>query len=156
MRPVYYTIMSLHTADILLVEDNSADVQLMVAALKDAKVDNDLYVVNNGDSVMDFLNNDDQLNPKKVRPDLIMLDLNMPNKTGLDVLKELKDHAYFKTIPVIIMTNSSEETDIAQAYEYHANTYVTKPINYKKLVEVVEILEKYWLTAAKLPPNNAK
>lgn len=143
----------MQTADILLVDDNRADVGLMTEALKDAAVDNTLHIISDSSTVMAFLSNDTRINPGKIRPDLIMLDINMPHKSGLEVLKEIKHHEQFKIIPVIVMTNSNAETDIAKAYEYQANSYITKPVNYEKLVALTEIIEKYWLVAAKLPPK---
>lgn len=139
--------------DILLVEDNEADVVLVREALKDAKVYNQLHVMRDGEAALGFLHNDPEHNPDKIRPGLIMLDLYMPKKNGLEVLKEIKGSDKLKAIPVVVMTSSQEETDIVKAYELQANCYVTKPVDFNQLITVIKTIEDFWLSVVQLPPQ---
>jgi CheY-like chemotaxis protein len=137
--------------EILLVEDNPADVLLVQEALKDARVYNTLHVVNDGESAIDFLHFRSGLNPGKIRPGLVLLDLYMPKRNGLEVLKDIKLDPSLKSIPVVVMTSSQEEKDIAEAYELQANCYVTKPVDFDQLTKVIKTIEDFWLTLVKLP-----
>jgi chemotaxis family two-component system response regulator Rcp1 len=137
--------------DILLVEDNEADVVLVREALKDAKVYNFLHVVNDGEAALAFLRNDPTVNPDKIRPGLILLDLYLPKLNGQEVLQTIKSDDELKTIPTVIMTSSREESDIAQAYEHQANCYITKPVDFEQLITVIKTIENFWLSVVQLP-----
>lgn len=136
--------------DILLVEDNSGDARLAKEALKESKIKNQLYIVNDGMTATDFLfkRNDYKDAP---RPDLIILDLNLPKKDGREVLAEIKADEDLKRIPVVILTMSKAEEDILKTYNLHANCYITKPLDFDKFIEVVKSIEDFWLTVVKLP-----
>jgi CheY-like chemotaxis protein len=136
--------------DILLIEDNSGDARLAKEALKESKVKNRLHIVKDGMAATDFLfkRNDYKDAP---RPDLIILDLNLPKKHGHEVLAEVKADEDLKRIPVIILTISKTEEDILKTYNLHANCYITKPLDFDKFIEVVKSIEDFWLTVVKLP-----
>jgi two-component system, chemotaxis family, response regulator Rcp1 len=137
---------------ILLVEDNEGDVVLMTEALKAAKVHNDIRVVPDGVEAMDYLH---RRGPYvgAPRPDVILLDLNLPWMDGREVLAQIKAaNGDLARIPVVIMTSSSAERDVAQAYDLHANCYVVKPVDFAKMSEVVKSIEHFWFVVAKLPP----
>jgi len=135
---------------ILLIEDNEADVRLTKEGIKEAKMLNDLYVVNDGIKAMDFLNHKGEFEDMPV-PDLILLDLNLPKKDGREVLEEIKKDPELKQIPVVILTTSEAEQDILKSYKLHANCYVTKPIGINQFVDVIKAIEGFWLTIVKLP-----
>lgn len=137
--------------DILLVEDNEADIVLVREALKDAKVSNKLYVVKDGQAALDFLRLDPKHNPERVIPGLVLLDLYMPKKNGQEVLEEMKADDKLKPIPVVIMTSSQEEADITRAYTSQAASYVIKPVNFEQLTQVVGAIEDFWLSVVQLP-----
>lgn len=137
--------------DILLVEDNDADVVLVREALKDAKIYNNLHVIQDGESAIEFLHNDKKVNPDSIRPGLILLDLYMPKKSGMEVLEAIKSNKDLRTIPVVIMTSSQEESDIVQAYDLQANCYITKPVDFEQLITVVKTIEDFWLSVVQLP-----
>jgi CheY-like chemotaxis protein len=141
--------------DILLVEDNPGDARLAQEAFKDAKVRNNLYRVEDGVEAMAYLHRQDRYSDA-VRPDLILLDLNLPKKNGREVLAEIKADDDLKRIPVVILTVSKAEEDILKSYNLHANCYITKPINLDNFLEVVKSIEDFWLTIVKLPPNGKK
>ena len=136
--------------DILLVEDNSGDARLAKEALKESKIKNQLYTVNDGMTAIDFLfkRNDYKDAP---RPDLIILDLNIPKKDGREVLAEIKADEDLKRIPVVILTISKSEEDILKTYNLHANCYITKPLDFDKFIEVIKSIEDFWLTIVVLP-----
>jgi CheY-like chemotaxis protein len=141
--------------EILLVEDSPSDVRLTIEALKDAKVSNHLSVVSDGVEAIAFL--------KKVgkyadspRPDLILLDLNLPKKDGREVLKEIKQDENLKAIPVVVITTSKSDEDILKSYNLHANCYITKPIDLEQFMIVVKAIENFWLTIVKLPPDSSR
>ena len=137
---------------ILMVEDNPDDVELAVEALKDAKVGNNLMVVKDGEEAIAYLRREGRY-PQAVRPDLILLDLNMPRKDGRDVLKEVKNDSNLRRIPVVILTTSQAEEDILNTYDLHANCYITKPVDFNQFLKVVRSIEDFWLTVVKLPPR---
>ena len=141
--------------EILLVEDNPADVRLTEEALKEGKVLNNLSVVKDGVEAMDFLNKKGNY-PDAPRPDLILLDLNLPKKNGREVLAEVKEDPSFKRIPVVILTVSKDEQDILASYDLYANCYITKPVDLDQFIDVVRSVEDFWLTIVKLPPNELK
>jgi chemotaxis family two-component system response regulator Rcp1 len=138
--------------EILLVEDDPGDVLLTVEAFKDAKVLNHVSVAEDGVEAMAFLRRQGRYAQMPL-PDLILLDLNMPRKDGREVLAEIKDDPVLKRIPVVILTTSQDERDILQAYNTHANSYITKPVDLKQFLAVVESIENFWLTVVELPPN---
>ena len=135
---------------ILLVEDNAGDVRLTREAFKDAKVHLDLHVVNDGVEAMDFLHRREPY-AGCPRPDLILLDLNLPRKDGREVLMESKTDPLLKTIPVGILTTSGSQEDIERSYELYANCYISKPVELEGFLSVVRSIDDFWLSAVKLP-----
>ena len=153
-----YSMMSprdLNLIEILLVEDNPGDVRLTREAMSNAKVRNNMEVVEDGVEAMAFLKKEGKY-AKVFRPDLILLDLNLPKKSGLEVLKEVKDDDELKRIPVVILTSSQAEQDIIKSYDLHANAYVTKPVELEQFIQVVIAIEGFWLEIVKLAPNGEK
>ena len=140
------------TIEILLVEDNPADIRLAQEAFKDAKVRNILHTVGDGVEAMAFLRRQGKY-AEVARPDLILLDLNLPKKDGREVLAEIKTDEHLKLIPVVILTVSKDEEDILKTYNLHANCYITKPIDFEQFMKVVKGIEEFWLTIVKLPPK---
>jgi CheY-like chemotaxis protein len=138
--------------DILLAEDNLADVRLTQEALKDGKISNTLYVVNDGVEAMAFLRAEGKYE-NMLAPDLFLLDLNMPRMDGREVLREVKSDPKLKHIPIIILTTSDAEIDILKSYELHANCYITKPVDFDKFVAVVKQIEEFWFSIVHLPPK---
>jgi two-component system, chemotaxis family, response regulator Rcp1 len=141
---------NLRPIDILLVEDNPGDVDLTKEALADAKVSNRLHVVDDGAKAIDFLFKKGAY-ADAPRPDIILLDLNLPKKDGRQVLAEIKADPCLTKIPVVILTTSQAEEDILRSYQLHANCYVTKPVDFKQFLKVVKSIEEFWLTVVKLP-----
>jgi chemotaxis family two-component system response regulator Rcp1 len=141
--------------EILLVEDNPGDVRLTKEALKDGKVLNSLNVAKDGVEAMAFLRREGKYTDA-VRPDLILLDLNLPKKDGREVLTEIKNDLNLKRIPVVILTVSKAEEDIIRTYELHANCYIAKPVDLDRFIEVVKAIEDFWFTIVKLPPKELK
>ncbi|GAN33598.1 MAG: response regulator [Candidatus Brocadia sp. AMX2] len=136
--------------EILLVEDSPGDVRLTREALKEAKMRNNLHVVGDGVEAMSFLRKKDKY-ANAPRPDLILLDLNLPKKDGREVLAEIKSDEDLKNIPVVVLTISKSEEDILRSYNLHANCYVTKPIDFDQFTTVVKAIENFWFTIVKLP-----
>jgi CheY-like chemotaxis protein len=136
--------------EILLVEDNADDADLTVETLREGKVRNNVRVVEDGVEAMAFLRREGK-NGAAPRPDLILLDLKLPRKSGREVLAEIKADPDLKRIPVVIMTTSSAERDILEAYNLHANCYVTKPVDLDQFIGAVRKIEDFWLTVVKLP-----
>lgn len=136
--------------EILLVEDNPGDVRLTQEVLKDGKIANNLSVVEDGAEAIAFLSRQDKF-AHAPRPDLILLDLNLPRKDGREVLAEIKFHEDWRRIPVIVLTTSQAEEDIVRAYDFHANCYISKPIDLEQFIKVVRSIEAFWLTIVKLP-----
>jgi chemotaxis family two-component system response regulator Rcp1 len=141
--------------DILLIEDNPGDADLAREALGNSKLHNDLCVVGDGVEAMDYLRRKGKY-AQAPRPDLILLDLNLPKKDGREVLAEIKADPDLKRIPVVILTISKDEEDILKSYNLHANCYITKPIDLTQFLKVVKSIEDFWLTIVKLPPNGMK
>jgi CheY-like chemotaxis protein len=136
--------------EILLVEDNPGDVRLIREALKEGKVRNTLHVVYDGVEAITFLRKQGEYSGV-LRPDLILLDLNLPKKDGREVLAEIKEDENLKRIPVVVLTTSQSEIDILKSYNLHANCYITKPVDLGQFLEVVKSIEDFWLTIVKLP-----
>ena len=143
---------NLKPVEILLVEDSPGDVRLTKEALKDSKVANNLTVAEDGVEAMALLRREGKY-AESVRPDLILLDLNLPRKDGRQVLEELKADEALRSIPVIILTTSQADEDIIRTYNLHANCYITKPVDLDKFLEVVRTIEDFWLSIVKLPPR---
>ncbi|MGE5254597.1 MAG: response regulator [Planctomycetaceae bacterium] len=141
-----------HFIQILMVEDNPDDIELTVEALKDGRVPNRLTVVQDGEEALSYLRCTGKY-AQALRPDLILLDLNMPRKNGRDVLREIKNDPKLKRIPVVILTTSQAEEDILHTYDLHANCYITKPMDFNQFLKVVRSIEDFWLTVVKLPPR---
>ncbi|MEI6079425.1 MAG: response regulator [bacterium] len=139
--------------EILLVEDNPADVRLTTEALKEEKIYNNLNIVTDGVEAMAFLKREGKY-AKAVRPDLILLDLNLPKKDGREVLKEIKNDDNLKAIPVVVLTVSKSEEDILRSYNLHANCYITKPVDLKQFIKVAKAVQDFWMTIVKLPPRS--
>ena len=137
--------------EILLVEDNPGDVRLTVEAFNEGKVRNNLSVVADGVEALAFLRREGK-NADAARPDLILLDLNLPKKDGREVLAEIKEDSNLRRIPVVVLTTSQAEKDILQAYDLRANAYITKPVDLDQFLTVVRSIEDFWLTIVKLPP----
>jgi two-component system, chemotaxis family, response regulator Rcp1 len=138
--------------EILLVEDSPSDAALTREALEKGKIANNLNCVGDGVEALEYLHRQGKF-AKAKRPDLIMLDLNMPRKDGKEVLKELKSDPSLKTIPVIVLTTSHAEQDILQSYQLSANCYITKPVDFKSFIDVVNSIEQFWLSVVTLPSN---
>jgi chemotaxis family two-component system response regulator Rcp1 len=138
--------------EILLVEDNEGDARLAREALKDSKVINNIHHVSDGIEAMDFLHRKGKYKDSP-RPDLILLDLNLPRKDGREVLADIKKDDDLKRIPVVVLTISSDEQDIIKTYNLHVNCFITKPIDLEQFLIVVHSIEDFWLTIVKLPPN---
>ena len=138
--------------EILLVEDNLGDADLAREALTSGKVRNTLHHVSDGLEAMDFLHRQGK-HARAPRPDLILLDLNMPKKDGREVLAEIKTDQDLKRIPVVILTTSKAEEDIVRSYNLHANCFITKPIDLHQFIKVVQAIEEFWFTIVKLPPG---
>jgi chemotaxis family two-component system response regulator Rcp1 len=136
--------------DILLVEDNPADVRLTQEAFKETKIRTTLHVVRDGAEATDFLKNQGRFTATP-RPDMILLDLNLPKKDGRQVLAELKNNPDFKRIPIVILTTSSAEEDILDTYNHHANCYITKPADLDEFIKVIKQIEQFWLSVVQLP-----
>ncbi len=136
--------------EILLVEDSPSDTDLTVEALASAKVTNRLSIVEDGVQAMEFLRREGQY-AQAPRPDLILLDLNLPRKDGREVLEEIRADENLTAIPVVVLTTSEAEQDVLRAYALHANCYITKPVNFPQFLEVIEAIEGFWLSVVKLP-----
>ncbi|QNT75730.1 response regulator [Dehalogenimonas etheniformans] len=140
--------------DILLVEDNPGDARLTREALKDSKIRNNLWVVEDGVEAIDFVRRSGKY-AQAPRPDLILLDLNLPRKSGREVLAEIKADDDLKSIPVVVLTISKADEDICRAYQLHANCYVTKPLDFNQFLTITKSIEDFWLTIVRLPPKTA-
>ncbi len=138
--------------EILLIEDNPADIRLTQEAFREARLQNTIHVVQDGVNAMAFIR---QTAPfqQAPRPDLILLDLNLPKKDGREVLKEIKSDTHTRTIPVVVLTTSDDETDVLRSYDLHANAYLVKPIDILQFIKMIQSLEDFWLSVVKLPPK---
>jgi CheY-like chemotaxis protein len=140
--------------EILLVEDSPSDAALTVEALKAGKIANNLSHVSDGVEAMSFLRRRGAY-VNAVKPDLILLDLNLPRMDGREVLEEMKNDPELKTIPVVVLTTSRADGDILRSYELHANCFITKPVEFSKFIDVVKSIEHFWLSVVTLPNKNA-
>ena len=147
------TTMNGRPVEILLAEDNPGDARLTLEGFKDAKVKNNITVVQDGVEALAFLRHAGKY-AQAVRPDLILLDLNMPKKDGREVLTEIKADEDLRRIPVLVFTVSSAEIDILKAYNLQANAFISKPIDFDEFLSVVKSLEEFWLTIVKLPQES--
>lgn len=136
--------------EILLIEDNPGDVRLTKEALKENKINNKLHVVEDGEAAIAFLKRNGSY-ASALRPDLIILDLNLPIKDGREVLEEIKADNALKAIPVVVLTTSKDEEDVLKSYQLHANCYITKPIDLDQFSKVVRAVEDFWFSIVKLP-----
>ncbi|GAA5077441.1 two-component system response regulator [Thermocatellispora tengchongensis] len=141
--------------EVLLVEDDPGDVLLTQEAFEHNKVRNRLHVVNDGEDAMDFLRRQGEY-ADVPRPDLILLDLNLPRKDGLEVLAEVKADADLRAIPVVVLTTSEAEEDILRSYNLHANAYVSKPVDFTQFIRVVRQIDDFFVTVVKLPRSTQR
>ena len=144
----------LRPTNILLVEDDPADQKLIKTSLRDQKVANDLYAVSSGEEGLDFLYGRGDYQGKKIRPDLVLLDLNMPGMGGKEFLKKVKADENLKYIPVVILTTSSEERDIIESYKLQASGYVNKPVSLDEFKDVIRQIKEYWFILCKRLPED--
>ncbi len=140
----------LKPANVLLVEDNKDDVELTLEALKDSRVRMEFDVVSNGRSAMTYLRGEGEYTHKP-RPDLILLDLNLPLMDGREVLGEIRKDPNLTDIPIVVLTTSEDESDILKAYQLHANCYITKPVDFLQFTQIIKQIEGFWLQLVKLP-----
>ncbi|MBF0416982.1 MAG: response regulator [Magnetococcales bacterium] len=138
--------------EILLVEDSPADVELTREALADSKLLNRLHVVENGEDAIAFLRRQGRYASAN-KPDVVLLDLNLPRKDGREVLEEIKGDPELKAIPVVVLTTSRADEDILRSYQLHANCYITKPVDLNQFFAVVKSVENFWFSVVKLPPK---
>ena len=139
--------------EILLVEDSPADILITREAFQDARLTNTLHVVEDGVKAMEFLRREGSY-ASAPRPDLILLDLNLPRKNGREVLAEIKATAEFKSIPIVVLTTSNADEDILKAYNLHANCYVIKPVGFDNFFKAVQSIESFWFSIVTLPPES--
>ena len=144
---------NLSVVDVLLVEDDPGDVVLIKEAFEYNKVHNALHVVSDGVQALDFLYRRDG-HENAPRPDLVLLDLNLPRKDGREVLEEVKADPDLRTIPIVVLTTSEAEEDILRSYDLHANAYVTKPVDFDRFIEVVRLIDDFFVTVVKLPTRD--
>jgi chemotaxis family two-component system response regulator Rcp1 len=147
--------MDVNAFQVLLVEDNPGDVRLTREAFKDAKVHLQLHVVTDGIEAMRFLMCEGEYADSR-RPDMVLLDLNLPRKDGRAVLAEIKGHPTLKTIPVVILTTSAADADIERSYLLHANCYISKPVDLEGFLTVVRSIDDFWLSIVRLPKRQSK
>ena len=144
---------NLSVVDVLLVEDDPGDVLLIREAFEYNKVHNSLHVVSDGVEALDFLHRRNG-HADAPRPDLVLLDLNLPRKDGREVLEEVKADPSLRTIPIVVLTTSEAEEDILRSYDLHANAYVTKPVDFDRFIEVVRLIDDFFVTVVKLPQRD--
>lgn len=140
---------------VLLIEDNPADALLMEEALQDDRMLTLLHVVSNGDEALDFLYRRGS-HTQAERPDLIMLDLNLPRKDGREVLAEIKNDPDLRNIPVLVITTSKSEEDVLKSYDLHANCYITKPVRLNQFLDMMKCIEQFWFNLVTLPPRTTR
>jgi len=138
---------------ILLVEDNEGDIVLTVEALREAKIHNKVIVVRDGEEALSYLYREGKYADAEM-PDIIFLDINLPRIDGKEVLTKIKNDDRLKFIPVVILTTSDSENDIMESYSNHANCYITKPVDFNKFLQVVNMIKDFWITLVRLPTSN--
>jgi CheY-like chemotaxis protein len=136
--------------EILLVEDNPGDVRLTVEALSEGSVTNNLHVVDDGVKALNFLRQSGDFH-QAVRPDMVLLDLNLPKMNGQEVLSAIKADPKLRSIPVVILTTSEAEQDVLRTYDLHANCYIKKPVDFEQFIQVIRSLEDFWFSIVRLP-----
>jgi len=145
-------IQTLNSIEILLIEDSPSDATLTMQSLQQAKITNTLHWVETGEAAMDFLyQRGEYVNAP--RPDLILLDLNLPGMDGREILAEVKADPNLRRIPVVVLTTSSDEADVLRSYDLNANCHVTKPFDVQRFIQVIQLISDFWLTAVNLPPE---
>ena len=145
----------LRPIEILLVEDNPGDVELTVEALKEGRVANHLHVVSDGVEAVAYLRAEGPY-AGRPRPDLVLLDLNLPKRDGREVLAEIKSDADLKRIPIVVLTTSEAEQDVLRSYALHANCYITKPVDFEQFIRVVKSIDEFWLSVVRLPSDRER
>jgi len=135
---------------ILLVEDNEGDIVLTLEAFNDVKLKNTISVVRDGEEALQYLNREGA-HTTALAPDIILLDINLPKMDGKEVLAYIKSHENFKSIPVVMLTTSSSEKDVEEAYASFANCYITKPVDFEKFIQVIRSIEEFWISIVQLP-----
>jgi CheY-like chemotaxis protein len=148
-----YPVSEQQAIEVLLVEDDPGDVQLTKEAFEEHKVRNHLTVVSDGVDALAYLRRDPEVYPDAVRPDLILLDLNLPRRDGREVLEEIKGDENLRRIPVVVLTTSAADEDIVRSYNLHANAYVTKPVDFDRFISVVRQIDEFFVSVVKLPPR---
>jgi CheY-like chemotaxis protein len=138
--------------EILLVEDDEGDVLLTTEALEASKITNIMHVARNGEEALAFLRRDEGF-ADAPRPDIVLLDLNLPRVDGREVLAQLKDDPDLRRIPIVVLTTSEAEEDILRSYDLHANAYVTKPVDFERFLQVIQSIDEFFVTVVKLPPR---
>ncbi len=146
--------MTISPVEILLVEDDPGDIELIQETIKSAKIKIKLQIVNNGADAISYLKKEDSYSDKN-EPGLVILDLNLPLKSGMDVLDEIKSNEELKHIPIIVMSTSDQESDVIKSYKLGANSYVTKPMGIDEFSHIVSTIEDFWLSIVKLPKRTA-
>ena len=144
------TIIAAKPIEILLVEDSKGDIGLIEEVFEEAKIRNNLHIAEDGEEAILFLNKQGPFSDAP-RPDIILLDLNLPKKDGREVLQEVKGDDNLKNIPIVVLTTSKAEEDILRSYNLHANAYVTKPVDFNQFIKVIKSIEDFWLEIVKLP-----
>jgi len=147
-------VSAIYPIEILLVEDNPADIRLTEEALREGKVKNNLHVARDGVEALEFLRRQGKFKDAP-RPDLVLLDLNLPRKDGREVLGEIKADEALRSLPVVVLTTSSSDADILKSYSLYANCYITKPVDLEQFVKVVKSIDDFWLTVVRLPSERA-
>lgn len=148
------SIQNYRPVEILLVEDSPSDANLTIREFSRAKIANNLYWVENGEDAMDYLNSRGAFTHVP-RPDLILLDLNLPGMDGREVLAEVKADLQLKQIPIVVLTTSTDEEDVLRSYNLNANCYVSKPIDIHEFIRAIQLINEFWLAAVKLPNPNS-
>lgn len=141
-----------HEVKILLFEDSNGDILLITQALKKAQVNNGVTVIKDGDKALQFLRKEGGYKEVET-PDLILLDINLPRVDGLEVLAVIKNDPLLLSIPVVMLTTSESEKDIVDSYNNHANCYIVKPVDFKKFIDVVQMIKEFWISIVKLPKH---
>ena len=149
-----YPVTEAQPIEVLLVEDDPGDVQLTKEAFEEHKVRNRLTVVSDGVDALAYLRRDPSVYPDAVRPDLILLDLNLPRRDGREVLAEVKNDPELRRIPIVVLTTSQAEEDILRSYDLHANAFVSKPVDFDRFVEVVRQVDEFFFTVVRLPDRS--